>query len=199
MKFTVAVMQYTGNITDRSEQALAKVQSTDVGHRLVTGFGLMVAEQLPQLLNGTVKASTPLFDGNRGLLEWRQADYFSALATFFLDKKLKFTWFLFSGHDPNGDAIAVSASADLIKIIASESGVNVDPGKGFTSIRERPVAVCVPWPPSPSAQDQRMIGNMAVCLAAAFFEQIDKVCRDSKEFVEKCNKFAERWERFGEN
>ena len=99
MKFHIAVVQCNGQVTDRGARSSARVLAISAARRLVTGFGLMLDEQLPQLRHGVVAASVPLFDG-RALLEWRLPVPFAATAAFCLAGRLKFTWFLFSGHEP---------------------------------------------------------------------------------------------------
>jgi hypothetical protein len=175
MKFHVVVMQYTGDITDRGEQSLARLRNTGVGRQLIAGFEMMLEEHLPQLLEGMVSIDLPVFDGQRGRLVWRQPDVFSASAAFFIDGKMKFTWLLFAGHDPVADDFVVEAAADFIRNLAAGAGMALHPDRGLRSIRERPVAICIPWPPTPSDLDRKLVGNMATCLAAAFFRTADLV------------------------
>jgi hypothetical protein len=196
MKFHVAVMQYTGDITDRAEHTLAKLQGIDLGRRMIAGFETMLEEHLPQLLEGVVQIGLPVFEG-RGRLEWRQPDVFSATAAFFLGEQVKFTWFLFAGHDPVADAIAVDATAKCIRGLASDAGVTVQPDAGLRSIRERPAAVCVPWPPSASDLDRRLVGNMAVFLAAAFFHTADQVAARGRAVWESYQKWMRETNRDG--
>ena len=191
MTFHLAVMQYTGAISDRGPHSRARVRRNDVGRRLVTGFELMLAEHLPQPLTGAVQVGFPLCAGKRGRVEWRWPDVFSASAVFFLGDQVKFTWFYFAGHDPVADDIVLRFTADFIKDRAAGTGVELRPEEGLRSLPERPLAVCVPWPPNPSEHDRRLVGNVAVCLAAAFFQKADETFRRGRAVWEA----YQRWVR----
>jgi hypothetical protein len=176
MKFHVAVVQRNGEVTDRGERTSAQVRDTDVGRQLATAFGLMLEEQLLRVVAGPVKESLPLFDDRRGLLEWRWVEPFSASAAFFIAGAVTFTWFYFSGHHPDADAMAARATEHRVNSPAAEAGLK-DPGFRPDSLRERPPAVCVPWPPSAPEPERRIVGDYAVCLAAAYFDKAAAVLR----------------------
>jgi hypothetical protein len=176
MKFHLVVMQYNGEITDRQPLMTEHVRSDPITRRIVTGFTMMMEENLPKILDGTIHEQLRIFDDKRGLLDWRQPEPFSAMATFFIADQMKFTWTFFSGLDSLHDQIVVQAAEQGIDSFA----IMADPKHKKVSLKglaDRPLALCVPWPPSPSAMEQRIAGNYAMCLAAAFFEKVADVQR----------------------
>src|SRR5262249_49696452 len=124
----------------------------------------------------------PILDDQRGLIEWRQPGPYSGMAAFLIAGKLKFTWFYFAGRDPAADAGAVRASEELINSLASDLGLKNSEVK-LNLLAGRPLAVCVPWTPSPSEQERRIVGNYAVCLGLAFFEKVSEVLNRGKALL----------------
>jgi hypothetical protein len=140
MKFPIAVVQCNGQITDRSEATSAGVRSSDVGRRVAAGFDRMLEEQLLRAIVGPVAEQISIFDDRPGLLQWRWVERFAAAAIFFIAGRLKFTWFFFAGHQPEGDAAVVRATENCIGALAMEAGT-ADPCVRLAALRERPLAL----------------------------------------------------------
>ena len=105
---------------------------------------------------------------------------------------MKFTWFLFAGHDPTADAVAVAAEY-IHGLAADMGGGNVDPGESLRALQERPLAVVVPWSMTTTALDQRLVGNMGVCLAASFSSATaDLVAERGRTAWEACQQWVRR-------
>jgi hypothetical protein len=165
------VMQYDGQITDRGVDTSERVRSTDVGRKLIRGFDLMLDELLPTLLHGVAKAEFSFLDDQTGLFAWQQPEPFSAMASFFIGGALKFTWFYLTGIEPESDLIVARATTEFIQVMAMMAGQKHE----LCLPPERPLALCVPWPPSPNEVQRRIVGNYAICLATAFFETTDAI------------------------
>lgn len=167
MKFNTIIMQYNGQITDSGETTSEHVRKTAVGRQLIQGFDLMLNECLPDILHGVAKADFSFLDDQSGLFAWQQSEPFSAMATFFIGGSLKFTWFFLTGIDIESDKIVVQATITFLRSMARMAGQE----HALQLPAERPLALCVPWPPSPIEAQRRIVGNYAVCLATAFFEK----------------------------
>jgi hypothetical protein len=85
-------------------------------------------------------------------------------------------WFFFAGRRAEGDAAVVRATERRIGALAMEAGL-ADPCVRLAALRERPLAVCVPWPPSADPLEQRIVGDDAARLAAAYFDNVAEVLR----------------------
>ena len=178
MKFHFVVMQYTGQVTDRGHHTSEKTRSTDIGQRLIQGFDLMLEEHQAQLLDGVAKAEFPFLDDQSGLFTWHQPEPFSATAAFFIAEKLKFTWFYLIGQHADSDRIVAGETVKFIQDMSAEADYK---GPAPRLPTERPLALCVPWPPSPSEQHRAALSAITASASQRHFLTRDRSTCRSRE------------------
>jgi hypothetical protein len=178
VRFTVIVMQMNGDVTDRRQHTWAKLQGNDVTCQLTQGFGLLLDEQVPTIIEHVVRFRTRLPDGNHEL-NWQQPNSTCALCTFFAAGEPAVTCVFLSGYDPVCDRVAVE---EWERVLASwRAGTEMRPGPGLNAIRDRPLLVCVPWPRIKQETEIRRFSAWSVCLAAAFFQRAAAASHDRPE------------------
>lgn len=170
--FTVVVMQVNGDITDRRLYTWAELQGQEICRRLAQGFGLMLEEQLPPVIEDVARFRFPLPDGGYEL-DWQQADSVSALGTFFAAGRPRVTCLLLSGYDAVRDAAAVEASGNLLA--GWREGTTMRAGPGLKSISDRPLLACIPWAGLQDAKESKRLNVWSLCLAEAFFRRAARV------------------------
>jgi hypothetical protein len=195
VKISTIVMQYNGQITDRGETTSEHVRKTDVRRQLILGFDQMLNEHLPEVLHGVAKEEFPFLDDQSGLFTWQQSEPFSAMASFFIGGSLKFTWFFLTGIDTDSDRIVVAETTKFVRDMARLAGQE----HALHLPAERPLALCVPWPPSPIEVHRRIVGTYAICLAIAFFEKAADIHANGEALFGKFPRRPSQWVVPGQN
>jgi hypothetical protein len=176
MHFTFAVMQMNGDITDRCRRAFRDVQRQEIAARVVQGFHLLLAEQLPAVVADVVRFRVEMDEALGLELDWQQADAVSALATFFFGGQPAVTCLLFSGYDAVHDATAVEAAEEVLA--GWRSSMTMQAGPGVRSLRDRPLLVAILWPGPSDATRKRRLTIYAECLSIAFFQRAGRSAND---------------------
>jgi hypothetical protein len=169
MRYTQVTMQMDGEITDRQRRTDAEIQRQEALRRVTLGLRLMLEEHIPAAFQGVARFRVALDDKLPFEVDWQQADQVSGIATFFMADKPRLTCLLFSGYDPRHDAFAVKATDVLVAGWCEN--MQRPPGAGIRGVRDRPLLVCVPWPPSMEGMEKKRMTIYSVCLALAFFER----------------------------
>jgi hypothetical protein len=169
MRYTLVVMQMNGDLTNHQRRTDVEVQRQEANRRLVLGLSLMLDEYVPVAPEQVARFRVALDEAGRFEVDWQQPDQVSAQCTFYLEGKPRVTWLFFSGYDTLRDAAAVRATEDTL---AGWCGIRgMQRGAGLGDIRDRPLLVCIPWPPTLEGLEQKRMTVYAVCLAVAFFRR----------------------------
>jgi hypothetical protein len=169
MRYTLLTLQMTGEITDRQRRTDAEIQRQAGLRRVTLGLRLMLEEHIPTIFDGVARFRVALHHELPFEVEWQQGDHVSGIATFFMADKPRLTCLLFSGYDPWHDAVAVNATDVLVAGWCEN--MKRPPGTGIRGVRDRPLLVCVPWPPSMEGMEKKRMSIYSICLALAFFER----------------------------
>lgn len=167
MKFNVVVLQYDGRVSEYREMAIDELRTNVIARHVTAAFEARIDEHLAHDRLGTIEFEQPFLPDSGGLLRWRQGDLFFANAAISLSGRVKFTWFYFSGIDPEADAIAVRIMSESLTQLTARTGMSGE--DSLRSLAQRPLAVCIPWPPSASDIQRDYSGKLAILLGAAFF------------------------------
>jgi hypothetical protein len=169
MRYTLVVMQINGDITERQRRTDAEIQRNEALRRVTLGLRLMLDEYVPAAIHDVVEFRVPLDDAGSFELEWRQPDHVSALGTYYMGGRPRITCLLYSGYDRIRDAAAIDATDNLLTGWCKD--IQRPRGTGIRNVRDRPLLVCVPWPPSTEGIERKRMTVYPACLAVAFFER----------------------------
>jgi len=184
MKFTVVVLQYDGSVTDCHEMDLASLRGNVLARQVTARFEAGLHEHLEADRTSPFEFQQSLFADHTDLLKWRQSNLFCATAAISCSGTLKFTWFYFSGIDAAADAIAVRIMCETLTQMTASTGVSA--ADSLRSLTQRPLAVCIPWPPSASEMERDRTGKIAILLGATYFA----------EGIELRERIGTRWENY---
>ncbi len=112
----------------------------------------------------------------------REAEPFSGMATMAIANKLKFTWFFFCGNEREGEANTIRLTEECINDLAAQAGIK-NAAISLKGIKERPLAICTPLPPSPGPVEQYIVSGYASSLAVAYFELTAEMVRLGEKLV----------------
>jgi hypothetical protein len=86
------------------------------------------------------------------------------------------------------DAIAVRIMGKSLTELTTRG--DVSDADSLRSLSQRPLAVCVPWPPLASDIERDYSGKLTILLGAAFFAKANEFL---KRVGTKCTKQLDRW------
>jgi hypothetical protein len=169
MKFhNVVIWEQDGRIVGRHQVDSTALFSHKPSRQHVRECSAMLRAELPG--NPFASANFSAEAGGRGFpwaVEWQQAEPFSAMATFVVEKKPVLLAILLSGLVPEIDAIVVSVTRETLPGLFEETGA--DPAARLAEIRERPVAIEIPRPAAMAPDKAARLCRLSRCLALAFF------------------------------
>jgi hypothetical protein len=179
MQFHVAIMQCSGEITDRGDRTTEQVRSVPELRQFVELFSQMLEEHLPHVLDGPVSVRLQILQG-RGMLEWHQGEPCSAVADVEIGGQLTFSWLYLSGRWAEADALIAEAHGQRIRRLAAEFGVP-NSSASLQTLPQRPLAVRVSWPPASGEEEPWRVDIYGVCLGVALFEKLEELLREGAE------------------
>jgi hypothetical protein len=169
MRYTLVVMQMTGDITDRQRRTDAEIQRDEGLRRVTLGLRLMLAEYIPTVMQDVARFRVSLGETGPFELDWQQPDQVSAIGTLLMAGKPRDTCLFLSGYDSLRDAAAVDAADNLLAGWCQS--MQTPRGPGIREVRDRPLLVYIPWPPSTEGIERKRMTVYSACMAVAFFER----------------------------
>jgi hypothetical protein len=166
VRFTVAVAQLNGEVTDRREYTAAGIQADRVGAMSVNAGRSLLAEKVPHPLAGDSEFRVPIDDAGRIELLWRQPVEGTALAAFTVGGRVAFTCAFLPGSDAALDLVSAAVTEEALAGMAGFEGARV------RLPPDRPLVAMTPWPPSAAEADARRVLVWVLGLAVALFERI---------------------------
>ena len=171
MRFHSVVVQRDGVITERRRWNSETVRDNASTASVVNHFAALLRQHLTADPERCGVFRTQVAEPQACILQWRQAEPMSALASLTVAGTPTVDCLMLYGFEPMLDARAVHAMQLVTAQWAKQTGS--DPGPSLLTIKDRPLVATFPAPGDCGALRSEFLSDIPACLATVFFERGD--------------------------